>query len=285
MKPEVLVWITILVLVCGCVDSILPGQKNGEDIKKPEVSISKGGLTSIGVKRYAEAKVGNKTDFVFKLRRNRTYIFMMEYVDALQKTEKKGTVRKFKDKYKRVDYDLFILDSNESLLKGSTQSAGLSENIVFSPAKTGKYILRILNDKRESKGSWPVFIISAEYYKKDEGNRISIKGKDVEKQEPGYETYYALWLKKTPYSSVHIEVPPSLDMYQVRSLCIKDNKVGDIYLHSYYSIRSTEALSNNNYASCAASGSDMKLKLTKGKNCILQFIGEWGEGDLNLKFE
>ncbi|MEA3254859.1 MAG: hypothetical protein U9Q22_03375 [Candidatus Altiarchaeota archaeon] len=287
MKLKILVVITILVLACGCTDFRFPWQEKKKEAEptKPQVPISKGGLTSIGLKKYTETNVGNKTDFIFRLKSDRIYFFRMEYVDELQTTKKGGTTRKFVKRYKKVDYDLFLMDNNESLLKGSTQSAGLREAILFSPEKTGKYLLRVLNDKRESKGSWPVFIISAEYYKKGESNRIQIKGKDMKKQKPGYETYYALWLRKSPYSSVHIDVPPSLDMYQVRSLCIPDNKFRDTYLHYYYSLRSTEALSNNNYASCAASGKDMNLKLVKGKDCLLQFIGEWGEGELTLKFK
>ena len=285
MKLKILVVITILVLVCGCMDFRFPWQeKKKAEPTRPQVYISKGGVTPIGVKRYTETVIGNTTDFIFKLKSDRRYLFLMYYVDELQFT-KKGTIRKFENKYRYIDYDMFILDANESILKGSTQSAGLHESIVFSPNETGTYILRILNDKRESLGSWPVFIISTEYYTKGVNNKIYIKGKNPKKQKPKYETYYALLLKKSPYSSVHIEVPPSLDMYQVRSLCIPDNNFMDTYLHYYYSLRSTEALSNNNYASCAASGNDMTLKLVKGKHCLLQFIGEWGEGELTLKFE
>ena len=107
----------------------------------------------------------------------------------------------------------------------------------------------------------------------------------MKKQKSEYETYYALWLKNNPYSTVHMTLSPSLDMYQVRVLCIDNMKFMNTYLHSYYDISSTDVPKNNRYVSCGTSGEDMKLKLTKGKNCMLQFIGEWGAGDISLTFK
>jgi|GEM_PF-2521487 len=279
MKFWILAGITIPVLICGCIS--LPGQVN--ELGKPNVPISKGGLTPIGVKKYTENKVGNKTDFIFKLQGNRKYIFLMNFVDETQR-KGKDVVKKFRDRYSYVDYDMFVLDADGNILKGSTESAGLGERIVFSPEETNNYTLRILNDRKESKGSWPVFIISAEYYENGENRSIYIKGKSVEKQTPEYETYYALWLKNNPYSLAYIDVPSSLDMYQVRILCIDDKNFMNTRLHLYYDISSADAPDNNRYVSCGTSGEDMKLKLTKGKDCLLQFIGEWGEGELTLNF-
>ncbi len=267
--------VVVIVMTSGCEMPKSPFAMQGQSKpEKPSVPLSPGGITPIGVKSHADPQIGNRSVFKFNLDVGRTYEFFMNYVDNAGYT---GT-------YAAVDDDMFIVDSKGTIIGTSTQSAGLSEHIHFTPRESGVYSILIMNDKKESGGMWPVMIVSALDY--EWGGTLYIEGKDINTQGAKYETYNSLWIPSRTFSGyrsaqARINVPETLDMYQVRVFCVSGD--WNNYLYSSYDLQSVNAPAGVPYASFETMGTDAVVNLDVTKDCFLGLIGEWGYGNVNVE--
>lgn len=268
-----------VVFTGGCITG---GESPPPTPEKPQIKSSPTGLTPIGVKKYTTVDLGEHALFEFKLRSGRAYEFLLNYVDDGDK---------YTSSPNKVDNNLFLMDAEGRLLKTSTESVGLPQRIEFTPKETATYYLLIVNNAQESKGVWPVTLISAEKYV--DGMEAYIEGRDTNTNNEKYNTYYSVWLSNETTSAtklIHMSVPETLDMYQARLLCIDGgvNETSGRIIHLKYDPESETAPKDNIYASGKTMGTDLDLELSyseRNKNCILQLIGEWGQGVMTIELK
>lgn len=219
----------------------------------------------------------------------------------------------------RTDYDVYIynpfsmpwVDFPEAR---HTEAAGLPEHLgttenepLFKPQYTGTYHFGIENDKSDSSGAQAATLMVIEhidtqtYYK----NKLDMRGRDSD----GNPTYYSTWVYEfdsdAPQIEVIVEVPETLDMYEVRLFLMADPSKGvgsdlsgvpippsnllkgDILSVKYggYNLDS-KGERGVAFSSCEYYGQDMKLSFNSGSNSNklyhLVFIAEKGGGKLSF---
>lgn len=135
----------------------------------------------------------------------------------------------------RTDYDIYVYDPRWYQETFHTEAAGLPEHLgttvedpYFQPKYTGNYTFKVVNDESESKGAQAATLMVIEHIETDRWyrNKLYMRGKDSE----GKPTYFTTWayefVTKKPYIEITIEVPETLDMYEVRLYLMANPSAG-----------------------------------------------------------
>lgn len=122
-----------------------------------------------------------------------------------------------------TDYDIYVYDEDGDLISTHTQSAGLPEQVsndgknrYFLPAVTGYYSFRIVNDPLESQNSKKATFMIIQHIEPNTVYGKKTYGRDAY-NNPVRETSWAYEFNvSAEVLEVFVDVPPTLDMYEVR---------------------------------------------------------------------
>ncbi len=131
-----------------------------------------------------------------------------------------------------TDYDIEVFDSQNKLISGHTESAGLPEQVAndknhqyFVPPKTDTYRFVIYNDPEDSQGDKAAVFMIIEHLEMNKRYELYLEGRPSPSQ-PYPEDYVWAYEFSTPNENyqLHVEVPDpepekgitGLDMYEIR---------------------------------------------------------------------
>ena len=122
----------------------------------------------------------------------------------------------------QTDYDIKTTFPDGTSL-WNTESAGLPEQVAnddehqyFVPPMTGTYSFEILNDDRDSKASEPAIFVLIEHIDVNTRYSQGLEGRDSEDNEVLFSGWAYEFNTPAPKIRVFVDVPDSLDMYEVR---------------------------------------------------------------------
>ncbi len=134
-----------------------------------------------------------------------------------------------------TDYDIMTTYPSVSHTQWNTESAGLPEQVAnddnhqyFVPPSTGTYKFTIVNDERDSKGVEPAMFMLLEHIDVNTEYSCYLEGRDMN----GDEVLMSGWAYEVetsaPKMRVFVDVPDSLDMYEVRmyAMANPDDEIG-----------------------------------------------------------
>lgn len=215
-----------------------------------------------------------------------------------------------------TDYDIRTYDPNGKWLSDHTESAGLPEQVAnddrhqyFVPEMTGDYEFNVINDPRDSKNDEPATLMVIEHIDMNVRYTRYLVGRDERTDEPLLLTSWAHVLNTSSARiRVFVDVPDSLDMYEVRlyAMANPDAEVGylidglgvpsgdlfDNFVGEYGGFNTSEKGERNIDAmdSCEYSGQDMEFTYdtpnaeneTSNVFYYLALIAEHGEGTVEF---
>ena len=131
-----------------------------------------------------------------------------------------------------TDYDIEVFDSQNMLISGHTESAGLPEQVAndkdhqyFVPPRTDTYRFVIYNDPEDSQGDKAAVFMIIEHLEMNKRYELYLEGRPSP-SEPYPEDYVWAYEFSTPNENyqLHVEVPDpdpekgitGLDMYEIR---------------------------------------------------------------------
>jgi hypothetical protein len=197
--------------VHGSIDDELFGEKISVGNPVPAVVIEEDQLG-----------VGNSSTFIYRLvAGHRYHIYLSgDWADPEEHT---------------TDYDIYVyeIDGVRALFYSShTESAGIPEQVAndakeqyFVPEETGLYYFVVRNDAIESSAAEQATLMILEHVETDEWVSRNMKGK-VNEQPVALTTWSYEFVTSAPRIRVFVDVPDTLDMYEVR-LFLMANPAGD----------------------------------------------------------
>jgi len=123
-----------------------------------------------------------------------------------------------------TDYDITSYDPYGDKISTHTESAGLPEQVAndglhqyFVPEETGDYTFRIINDPRDSKNDQSAVFMVIEHIDTNVRYTQYLEGRDEQTDEEMLLTGWAYEFNtSSPSIRVYVDVPDTLDMYEVR---------------------------------------------------------------------
>jgi len=151
-----------------------------------------------------------------------------------------------------TDYDVRTYDPNGKWLSDHTESAGIPEQVAndehhqyFVPERTGKYKFKVINDLRDSKNDEPAILMVIEHIDVNVRYTRYLMGRDEKTDEPLLLTSWAYALNASSHLiHVFVEVPDSLDMYEVRLYAMANHDEGVGYLIDGLGVPSGDLFNN-----------------------------------------
>ncbi len=214
-----------------------------------------------------------------------------------------------------TDYDIYTYTPNGLLATTHTESAGLPEQVAnderhqyYVPETTGDYRFRIINDPRDSKNNHSAVFMLIEHIDTNVRYTRFLEGRNEDDEEL-LNTGWAYELNTSaPRIRVYVDVPDSLDMYEVRLYAMANPDAGIGYSLSGLGVPSGDLFDNfageyggfntsckgernvEAMASCEYSGQDMvfvydtpnSVNATSNIFYYLALIAEHGEGTVEF---
>lgn len=217
-----------------------------------------------------------------------------------------------------TDYDIFVYDPSGNRETYHTESCGLPEHLgttathpLFNPKKDGNYSIVIKNDRYDSKLAENGTLMVVEHLDVNRWyrNKLFMEGKDKALLYSYNMTGVYEFNSSSRHIEVYVDVPSTLDMYEVRLYLMADpasrlgsNLVGmpisweaGLYNRTKqdgtqkvggYTVDFTPLYKGNVFDSCEAFGEDMFINYTApvSGNLLyhLVFISEWGYGNVSF---
>lgn len=125
----------------------------------------------------------------------------------------------------RTDYDLYVYDPLGAEEVSRTDAAALPEHLgsssqdpFFSPKLDGLYTFMIVNDERESLGAQNATLMVIEHLEVDKWYRdkLYMRGKNSIGEDTFFTTWAYEFISSKQLINILVEVPDSLDMYEMR---------------------------------------------------------------------
>jgi hypothetical protein len=214
-----------------------------------------------------------------------------------------------------TDYDIAVYDPDGNRISYHTESHGLIEHLgttvtdpLFKPEKDGEYGIYILNDPKESANASEGTLMVVENLKVNRPyeNKLYMEGKDANDAHQFYTTWVYEFNTTSNRIEIPLEVPESLDMYEVRLYLMANPAAGlgtdllgiplawepGLYDETYTSSVGGANIEDTGYRgnvfdSCEYWGEDMILNYTTTttENLLyhLVFIAELGTGNVNFR--
>jgi len=245
--------------------------------------------------------IGNSSTFIYRLvAGHRYHIYLSgEWEDATDHA---------------TDYDIYVYEIEgikAHLYSSHTESAGILEQVTnddeeqyFVPEETGLYYFIVGNDAIESSGAEPATLMVLEHIEPNSWTSKTMKGKVNE--EPVPETTWSYeFVTSADRIRVYVEVPDTLDMYEVRLYVMANPAAGKGQVingipvawepglraevsgvYGGFNLDPKGFRNKDAMASCEKSGDDMVIdyETPSGEDLLyhLAFIAEYGRGRLNF---
>ncbi|UCD44837.1 MAG: hypothetical protein JSV27_12120 [Candidatus Bathyarchaeota archaeon] len=245
--------------------------------------------------------IGNSSTFIYRLVAGHSYHIYLsgEWEDATDHA---------------TDYDIYVyrIEGIKALFYSShTESAGILEQVAndveeqyFVPVETGLYYFVVGNDAIESSGAEPATLMVLEHIEPDNWTSKTMRGKVDEKPVPETTWSYE-FVTSADRIRVYVEVPDTLDMYEVRLYVMANPAKGKGQIingipvawepglraevsgdYGGFNLDPKGFRHKDAMASCEKSGDDMVIdfETPTGDDLLyhLAFIAEYGRGRLDF---
>ena len=212
----------------------------------------------------------------------------------------------------KTDYDVYVYDSNGTLVGTHTESAGLLEHLgdtvdtpFFTAKSTGNYTFIIVNNGGTSQAAQQATFMIIENVQTNTWHQQYIEGKDNNNMSKFNTSWAYDFVADSQHVEVQIKVPDTLDMYEARLYLMVDPTVPNETILNNVPLAWEPGLYGNTtgilggynlgsegyrgaaYASCEYAGQDMLINYTSphtGQTLYhLVLIGEYGLGTVQFR--